>query len=500
MTLRGPDNARALEGEGQKAQKRPPRPDIGTDFVDNGRHRPILRVPEKAKHEAVFIESEREVIMGTFISLKTAIPGPKSIELAKREAKVVAAPMCDALSPAWIAEGHGALVTDVDSNTFIDLTGGWGCLAVGHSHPRVTAAIKDQAEHFLHTDFMSVPYEPYVTICEKLARLTPGDFEKSVALFNNGAEAIENAVKISRHVTGRTGVVVFDRAFHGRTLLTMTMTHKAKPYKSGFGPFAPDVYRMPFVTPYHPSIRIDEWEKLLMTYVDPSTVACFVVEPIQGEGGFRVPADGFLEMLREVSKKYGILLALDEIQTGVGRTGKFFSIENWNVVPDIICIAKSLAAGMPLSAVIARKDIMDKLPGSSIGGTYIGNPVACRAASEVIDIIEDEHLLDRAIALGKLIRSYWDTWKEKYEIIGDVRGIGAMQAIEFVKDRTTREAATQLNGEIIKECLHKGVLVAGSGIYGNCIRLLVSLEITDEQLEEAFGVMETAVAHANESR
>jgi len=205
-------------------------------------------------------------------------------------------------------------------------------------------------------------------------------------------------------------------------------------------------------------------------------------------------------MLREVSKKYGILLALDEIQTGVGRTGKFFSIENWNVVPDIICTAKSLAAGMPLSAVIARKDIMDKLPGSSIGGTYIGNPVACRAASEVIDIIEDEHLLDRAIALGKLIRSYWDTWKEKYEIIGDVRGIGAMQAIEFVKDRTTREAATQLNGEIIKECLYKGVLVAGSGIYGNCIRLLVSLEITDEQLEEAFGVMETAVAHANESR
>jgi 4-aminobutyrate aminotransferase/(S)-3-amino-2-methylpropionate transaminase len=457
-------------------------------------------VPAKAKREAIFIESEREVIMGTFISLKTAIPGPKSIELAKREAKVVAAPMCDALSPAWIAEGHGALVTDVDGNTFIDLTGGWGCLAVGHSHPRVTAAIKDQAEHFLHTDFTSVPYETYVTVCEKLAKLTPGDFEKSVALFNNGAEAIENAVKISRHVTGRTGVVVFDRAFHGRTLLTMTMTHKAKPYKDGFGPFAPDVYRMPYVTPYHPSIRIEEWEKLLTTYVDPSTVACFVVEPVQGEGGFRVPTDGFLEMLREVSKKYGILLVVDEIQAGIGRTGKFFSIENWNVVPDIICTAKSLAAGMPLSAVIARKDIMDKLPSSSIGGTYVGNPVACRAASEVIDIIEGEHLLDRAIALGKLIRSHWDAWKEKYQIIGDVRGIGAMQAIEFVKDRTTREPATQLNGEIIKECLHNGVFVAGSGIYGNCIRMLVSLEITDEQLEEAFGIMETAVAHANESR
>ena len=470
------------------------------ESVDNTPGHGILNVHEKTSLQAVFMEKEREVIVAQFISLKTAIPGPKSLELSKREAAVVAAPMCDALSPAWIAEGHGALVTDVDGNTFIDLTGGWGCMAVGHSHPRVVAAIKDQADHFLHTDFTSVPYEPYVTVCEKLARLAPGAFEKSVALFNSGAEAIENAVKIARHTTGRSGVVVFDRAFHGRTLLTMTMTHKAKPYKVGFGPFASDVYRMPFITPYHPTIDVGEWEKLLTTYVDPSTVACIVVEPIQGEGGFRVPSDGFLEMLREVSRKYGILLVADEIQAGAGRTGKFFSIENWDVAPDMICSAKSLAAGMPLSAVIARKDIMDKLPGSSIGGTYVGNPVACRAASEVIDIIEDEHLLERAVALGKLIRSHWDAWKDKYEIIGDVRGIGAMQAIEFVKDRTTREPATQLNGEIIKECVRNGVLVAGSGIYGNCIRMLVSLEITDDQLNEAFGVMETAVTHANASR
>lgn len=438
--------------------------------------------------------------MGKFISLTTAIPGPKSIELAKREEKVVAAPMRDALSPAWIAEGHGALVTDVDGNTFIDLTGGWGCMAVGHTHPRVAAAIKDQADHFLHTDFTSVPYEPYVTVCEKLAPLAPGNYDKSVALFNSGAEAIENAVKISRYTTGRSGIVVFDRAFHGRTLLTMTMTHKAKPYKSGFGPFVSDVYRMPYITSYpRPALKVSEWEKLLTTYVDPSTLACIVVEPIQGEGGFRVPADGFLEMLREVSRKYGILLVADEIQAGVGRTGKFFSIENWNVVPDIICTAKSLAAGMPLSAVIAPKDVMDRLPGSSIGGTYVGNPVACRAASEVIDIIKDEHLLDRATLLGKLIRGYWDAWKSKYAIIGDVRGIGAMQAIEFVQNRETYEPATKLNGQIIKECLRNGVLVAGSGIYGNCIRMLVSLEITDEQLAEAFGVMETAIAHANES-
>jgi 4-aminobutyrate aminotransferase/(S)-3-amino-2-methylpropionate transaminase len=435
--------------------------------------------------------------MGKFISLTTAVPGPKSQAIAKRQSGVVASPMNDALSPAYIAEGHGALVTDVDGNTFIDLTGGWGCMAVGHSHPRVIAAIKDQVDHYVHTDFTSVPYEPYVTLAEKLVRLAPGDFEKTVALFNSGAEAIENAVKIARHVTGRSGVVVFDRAFHGRTLLTMTMTHKAKPYKAGFGPFAPDVYRMPFVTPYHPSIRVDEWERLLGTYVDPSTIACFVVEPIQGEGGFRVPSDGFLQMLREVSHKYGILLVVDEIQAGVGRTGKFFSIENWNIAPDIICSAKSLAAGMPLSAVIARKDLTDRLPGSSIGGTYVGNPVACRAAIEVLNIVEEEHLMDRALAIGGLIRSRWDAWKETYAIIGDVRGMGAMQALEFVKDRTTREPATVLNGQIIKDCLQHGVLVAGSGIYGNCIRMLVSLEVTDDQLNEALDVLESAVAKAD---
>jgi 4-aminobutyrate aminotransferase/(S)-3-amino-2-methylpropionate transaminase len=435
--------------------------------------------------------------MGKFISLTTAVPGPKSQAIAKRQSGVVASPMNDALSPAYIAEGHGALVTDVDGNTFIDLTGGWGCMAVGHSHPRVIAAIKDQVDHYVHTDFTSVPYEPYVTLAEKLVRLAPGDFEKTVALFNSGAEAIENAVKIARHVTGRSGVVVFDRAFHGRTLLTMTMTHKAKPYKAGFGPFAPDVYRMPFVTPYHPSIRVDEWERLLGTYVDPSTIACFVVEPIQGEGGFRVPSDGFLQMLREVSHKYGILLVVDEIQAGVGRTGKFFSIENWNIAPDIICSAKSLAAGMPLSAVIARKDLTDRLPGSSIGGTYVGNPVACRAAIEVLNIVDEEHLMDRALAIGGLIRSRWDAWKETYAIIGDVRGMGAMQALEFVKDRTTREPATVLNGQIIKDCLQHGVLVAGSGIYGNCIRMLVSLEVTDDQLNEALDVLESAVAKAD---
>ncbi len=311
-------------------------------------------------------------------------------------------------------------------------------------------------------------------------------------------QAIENAVKIARHVTGRTGVVVFDRAFHGRSLLTMTMTHKAKPYKAGFGPFAPDVYRMPFVTPYHPSIRVDEWEKLLMTYVDPSTVACFVVEPVQGEGGFRVPSDGFLEMLRDVSKKYGILLVVDEIQAGIGRTGKFFSIENWNVVRTSSALPNPWRRACHVSS--HRPQGHHGQATRQQHRWHLSAILLRAGGAEVIDIIEDEHLLDRSVAIGKLIRSHWDAWKDKYEIIGDVRGIGAMQAIEFVKDRTTREPATQLNGQIIKECLHNGVLVAGSGIYGNCIRMLVSLEITDEQLTEAFGVMETAVDRANESR
>ena len=432
--------------------------------------------------------------MRRFISLKTEIPGPKSQEIAKKRGKYVAKPMGGSLSPGYIDYGEGALVTDIDGNRYIDLTGGWGCLAVGHSHPSVVSAVKKQLEKFTHTDFTAIPYDSFVTLSEKLSQLAPGNSPKNVALFNCGAEAIENAVKMARAFTGRPGVIVFENSFHGRTLLTMTMTHKAMPYKYKFGPFAPEVYRLPFPTPYHPSIEIENFERMMTNMVNPETIAAVVIEPIQGEGGFNVPVDGFLEHIRELCSKYGIMMITDEIQSGIGRTGKFFAIENWNIEPDMTCLAKSLASGLPLSAVIARKEITDSLPGGSIGGTYVGNPLGCQAAIEVIKIIEKENLLERAIIIGDRLKKRFLAMKEKYPLIGDVRGIGAMTAIELVKDRETKEPATEEIGKIVQYCVQNGVFVPSAGINKNLLRILVSLVITDEQLEEALDVIEEGIA------
>ncbi len=432
--------------------------------------------------------------MRKFISLKTEIPGPKSQEIAKKREKYVLTPMGNSLSPGYIQYGEGALVTDVDGNRYIDLTGGWGCLAVGHAHPAIVSAINRQAEKFTHTDFTAVPYESFVSLSEKLSQLAPGDSAKGVALFNSGAEAIENAVKIARGFTGRPAIIVFENSFHGRTLLTLTMTHKAIPYKYKFGPFAPEIYRLPFPTPYHPSLNIADLERTMKNMVNPETVAAVVVEPIQGEGGFNIPVNGFLELIRELGNKYGMLMITDEIQCGMGRTGKFFAIEHWGIEPDIICLAKSLASGLPLSAVIARKEIGDALPAGSIGGTYVGNPLACQAAIEVIRIIEEENLLERAIKIGNSLKKRFLAMKEKYILIGDVRGIGAMTAIELVKNRETKEPAAEETTKIVQYCVKNGVLVPTAGINKNILRMLVSLVITDEQLEEAMDVLEEAIA------
>ncbi len=432
--------------------------------------------------------------MTKFISLITSLPGPKSQEIAKRRERYIAKPMGSSLSPCYIAHGEGALVTDVDGNQFIDLTGGWGCLAVGHTHKKVVAAVKDQAEKYLHTDFTAVPYESLVELAEKLVNLAPGNIPKAAAFFNSGAEAIENAVKIARAHTKRPAIIVFENAFHGRTLLTMTMTHKAMPYKYRFGPFAPEIYRLPFPSPSNPMANIEDFEKILTNTVTPESVAAIVIEPIQGEGGFNVPQEGFLEYLRKLTNKYGMLLITDEIQSGIGRTGKFFAIENWDIEPDIICLAKSLAAGLPLSAVITKKEITDSLPGGCIGGTYVGNPVACRAALEVINIIKEENLLDRALKIGERLKERFLKMKNKYPLIGEIRGIGAMRAIELVKDQKTKEPAAQETAQIVQECLKNGVFVPTAGINKNLLRMLVSLEITDEQLDEALDVLERAVA------
>ncbi|HUT87328.1 MAG TPA: 4-aminobutyrate--2-oxoglutarate transaminase [Candidatus Heimdallarchaeota archaeon] len=427
------------------------------------------------------------------ISITTEIPGPKSREIAARKEQVVPAAL-GTLAPFYIAEGKGALVQDVDGNRFIDFTGGWGCLTVGHTPNRVVNAIQDQAAKYTHTDFTAVPYEPYVAFAERLANLAPGSSPKQVAFFNSGAEAIENAVKISRKHTKRKAIVVFEGAFHGRTLLTMTMTHKAVPYKAGFGPFAPDIYRLPLPNPYRNNMQFEDFERTLVALVDPHEVAAVVIEPLQGEGGFIVPADGFLEYLRELTAKHGILFVADEIQCGFGRTGKFFAIEHCGVEPDLITVAKSIAAGLPLSGVIGKKEVFDSIPGGAIGGTYVGNPLACRAGIEVLNIIEDEKLLDRAVAIGKIIRKRFDEMKGKYAIIGDVRGLGAMLGMELVKDPVTKVPAKDECDAVVQECLRNGVIIPSAGIYGNVLRMLVAAVITDDQLNEGLDVLDAAIA------
>ncbi|MDD3656252.1 MAG: aspartate aminotransferase family protein [Atribacterota bacterium] len=435
--------------------------------------------------------------MKKFISIKTDIPGPKSRELAAIRERYVFKPMGDSLSPGYIDFGEGALVTDVDGNTFIDLTGGWGCLALGHSHPAIISAIKEQVNHFIHTDFTAVPYESFVLLCQRLSQLAPGSEPKSVALFNSGAEAIENAVKVARGFTGRSGIIVFENCFHGRTLLTLTMTHKAFPYKYKFGPFAPEVYRLPYPNSYRHSIEISEFENIMKGLVNPETIAAIVIEPIQGEGGFNIPIEGFLEHIRKLCNKYEILMVTDEIQCGMGRTGKFFAIENWKIAPDIACLAKSLASGLPLSAVIARKEIGDALPAGCIGGTYAGNPIACQVALEVIRIMEQENLLNRAVKIGEIIKQRFKNMEKKYNIIGDVRGLGAMVAMELVKDRMTKEPATEETEKIVQYCIQNGVLIPTAGINKNVLRILVSFVITEEQLEEAMDVLEEAFSVIN---
>ena len=432
--------------------------------------------------------------------VKTALPGPRSKEwITKKERYVPRAFV--SLAPFIVAKGEGAVVWDLDGNRFLDFTGGWGCLAVGHSHPRVVAAVKDQAERFLHTDFTAMMYSQFIELAERLSELVPGPSPKKAAFFNSGAEAVENAVKIARSYTKRKAVVVFEGAFHGRTLLAMTMTHKAKPYKAGFGPLAPEVYRLPFVNDYRCDIPFSEVERKLVSLVSPEDVAALVVEPIQGESGFIVPKEGFLQFLRELCSRYGIVMVADEIQTGMGRTGRLFACEHFGIEPDLICLGKSLAAGLPLSAVVGKAELMDSVPEGGLGGTYVGNPVACRAALEVLRIIE-EGLLARAGELGSRIFAHFRGMQERFPLIGDVRGLGAMVAMELVRDRRTKEPAAEETTAIIKEALENGLVLAKAGLYSNVIRMLLPLVTTDEELEEGLEILEEALARvtSNSSR
>lgn len=398
------------------------------------------------------------------------------------------------LAPFIVSEGRGALVKDLDGNEHIDLTGGWGCLNVGYSHPHVVRAVQEQAARFTHTDCSVMMYDVYIELAERLSTLAPGPSPKKTIFFNSGAEAVENAVKISRSYTKRPAVVVFEGAFHGRTFMALSMTHRAKPYKEGFAPFASDLYRMPFPQPYRNPMDFKQWEKQLLTLVNPDEIACIVVEPIQGEGGFVVPQEGFLKFLRELTQKYGIVLVADEIQTGMGRTGKLYAYEHFGIEPDLSTLAKSLAAGMPLSAVVGVQKVIDAPGESAIGGTYVGNPVACAAALAVLDIIEAENLLERAGDLGAYMRERFLQMQQKYAVIGDVRGLGAMVAIELVKDRTSKEPASEETMAVIKDCLANGVIIAKAGLLGNVIRMLVPLVIKEHELKRGFDTIERAMA------
>jgi 4-aminobutyrate aminotransferase/(S)-3-amino-2-methylpropionate transaminase len=429
------------------------------------------------------------------IELRTEVPGPRSREIIARKERVVASPLTLTF-PVVVDHASGVTVTDVDGNTFIDFAGGVGCLNVGHSHPRVVDAAHEQLARFTHTDFTVAPYELYVTLAERLTDLVPISGGVKAAFFNAGTEAIENAVKFARAYTRRPAVIAFEGAFHGRTLLSLSLTSKARPYKAGLGPFAPEIYRVPFASDYRgpdSASALAALERAFVTQVAPETVAAIVVEPIQGEGGFVVAPVEFMQGLRRICDRHGIVLVVDEVQTGFGRTGKWFAIEHYGVEPDVMTLAKSIAAGLPLSAVVGRAEILDAPGESAIGGTYVGNPVAQAAALAVLDIMAEEGIVERANALGETIRSRMELWQERYAAIGDVRGVGAMLALEVVRDRATKEPAPELASRIVEEAARNGLLLLKAGVYANCVRVLLPLVISDAELDEALGVWEDAL-------
>jgi 4-aminobutyrate aminotransferase/(S)-3-amino-2-methylpropionate transaminase len=416
------------------------------------------------------------------IELKTDVPGPRSREILDRKDKVIAEPLSVYL-PIVIAEANGATITDVDGNTFIDFTGGVGCLNVGHSNPRVVEAAREQLERFTHTDFTIVPYENYVSLAERLLELVPISGQKRAAFFNSGAEAIENAVKFARSYTKRPAVIGFDGGFHGRTLLALSLTSKTHPYKAGLGPFAPEVYRVPFND-------LDELERAFKTRVAAEEVAAIVFEPVQGESGF-IPAEpDFVRGLRRICDENGIVLVADEVQTGFCRTGRVFAMEHFDIEPDLMTMAKSIAAGIPLSGVVGRAEIMDAPGDSAVGGTYVGNPVAIAAAHAVLDTIAEDRLAERAEQIGETIGARMEAWRDRFEAVSGVRGLGAMLAIEL---RENGNPAADLATRVADAAAKKGLLILKAGIEGNCIRVLVPLVIADAELDEALGAWEEAL-------
>jgi 4-aminobutyrate aminotransferase/(S)-3-amino-2-methylpropionate transaminase len=435
--------------------------------------------------------------------LATSIPGPASQALQARKTAAVAAGVSTGL-PVYVTEGAGGIVRDVDGNQLIDFGSGIAVTTVGNGNQRVVDAVTEQIAAFTHTCFMVTPYDKYVQVCEKLNELTPGEHEKRSALFNSGAEAVENAVKIARHATGRPAVVAFDHAYHGRTNLTMGLTAKNMPYKHRFGPFAGELYRVPMAYPYRwPGGAEHCAEEALATVtsqihaqVGEDNTAAVIIEPIQGEGGFIVPPEGFLPGLADWCREHGILLIADEVQSGFCRTGDWFACDHEGVVPDLITAAKGIAGGMPLAAVTGRADLMDAVHAGGLGGTYGGNPVACAAALAAIETMEEEDLARRAREIGDILTDRLGRLSEKYDEVGEVRGRGAMIAMELVTDPDTKEPAAALTSAVNQGCHERGLVTLTCGTYGNVFRFLPPLSISDDLLHEGMDVLEESFTAA----
>ena len=441
------------------------------------------------------MESATRPSIGTERKVVTELPGPKSRALHERRKSVVSAGLTIGF-PIYIERGEGAILLDVDGNQILDLGSGIAVTSIGHGAPEVVEAVARQVADFTHTCFMVAPYEEYVEVCEELAALTPGNFAKTTALFNSGAEAVENAVKVARLATGRQAVVVFDHAYHGRTNLTMALTAKNMPYKDRFGPFAPEIYRVPMSYPFLDGLNGAEAAARAIAEIESQVgahnVAALLIEPIQGEGGFVVPADGFLPALSAWATANGVVFVADEIQSGFCRTGTWFAVDHEGVVPDLVTTAKGLAGGMPLAAVTGRADLMNAVHEGGLGGTYGGNPVAAAAALATIRIMRDRDLPARARAIGETMGARLRSLASEVAIIGDVRGRGAMMAIELVQPGTTAPNAAAAKA-VVNYCNQQGVIALSCGTFGNVIRLLPPLVITDAQLEDGLNVLADAV-------
>ena len=429
--------------------------------------------------------------------------GPQTQALLQKKQQFVSQGISN-LAPIFVESAKGAVIRDIDRNVFIDLYGGIGVINAGHCPESVVEAIKAQADKLLHSCFMVSMYDSYVELAEKLTRITPGNYAKKAMLVNSGAEAVENAVKIARAATGKPGVIAFEAGYHGRTLLTMTLTSKVKPYKHQFGPFAPEIYKIPSAYCYRCIYKstypecglhcLEAFERFFISEVAPDNIAAMIIEPVQGEGGFIVPPQEFLPGLKQICEQNEILFIADEVQTGFARTGKMFAVEHYGVVPDLITLAKGIASGMPLSAVVGKAEIMDAPTPGRVGGTYGGNPVACAAALATLELMAQEELCIRAENIGATIRGRMQQLQQRYPQIGDIRCLGAMVAIELVKDPKTKAPAKDEVGQIIQACFKRGVLTMGAGIFGNVIRFLPPLVISDSQLAAALDLFELAVA------